>query len=295
MTDVADGDILAIESDRVVRAGETVTEGDLLTVPSIEARMELARDSIGDELEQFAVNTLEYIEKEARLTFAPIKLPDLQADFDDRHALVVVRGHDYREDLRALKPYILEFHPVLIGVDGGADALLEMRLKPDIIIGDFDSLSERAWTCGAELVHHVHPDGRGPGRDELQQRGADYQEFVVEGTSEDAAFLMAYENRARLIVAVGTHNTMVEFLDKGRAGMSSTFLTRLRIGPMLVDAQGVSQLYAGRVRRRDIAILVAAALAAIFVVLLASEQGRVLLEGFWLWVRDTWYSLTGQL
>ncbi len=295
MTEVGDGEKVSVEADRLVRAGETVAEGELLTVPLIEARMEFARDSIGDELESFAVNTLEYIEKEARLTFAPIKLPELQTDFNDRHALVVVRGHDYREDLRALKPYVLEFHPVLIGVDGGADALLEMRLKPDIIIGDFDSLSERAWSCGAELVHHVHPDGRGPGREELRERGADYEEFVVEGTSEDAAFLMAYENRARLIVAVGTHNTMVEFLDKGRAGMSSTFLTRLRIGPMLVDAQGVSQLYAGRVRRRDIAILIAAALVAIFVVLAASEQGRVLLEGFWLWARDTWYSLTGQL
>ena len=295
MSDVADGDVVSIEGDQLVRAGSTVADGELLNVPVIEARMELARESIGDELERFAVNTLEYIEKEARLTFAPITLPELRTDFADRHTLVVVRGHDYREDLRALKPYILEYHPVLIGVDGGADALLEMRLKPDIIIGDFDSLSERAWDCGAELVHHVHPDGRGPGRDELQGRGADYEEFVVEGTSEDAAFLMAYENRARLIVAVGTHNTMVEFLDKGRAGMSSTFLTRLRIGPMLVDAQGVSQLYAGRVRRRDIAILVAAALAAIFVVLAASEPGRVLLEGFWLWVRDTWYSLNGRL
>ena len=68
-------------------------------------------------------------------------------------------------------------------------------------------------------------------------------EFVVEGTSEDAAMLLAYEGGAKLIVAVGTHDTMVEFLDKGRAGMSSTFLTRLRIGPMLVDAKGVARLY----------------------------------------------------
>ena len=134
-----------------------------------------------------------------------------------------------------------------------------MKLVPDMIIGDFDSLSQRAWNCGAELVHHVHPDGRAPGREELQEQGLDYLEFVVEGTSEDAAMLLAYECRAELIVAVGTHATMVEFLDKGRAGMSSTFLTRLRLGPMLIDAKGVSQLYKGRVRRRDIVWLVAAA------------------------------------
>ena len=85
--------------------------------------------------------------------------------------LVVVRGHDYKEDLRALRPYIVEYHPVLVAVDGGADALLDMKLVPDMIIGDFDSLSQRAWNCGAELVHHVHPDGRAPGREELQEQG----------------------------------------------------------------------------------------------------------------------------
>jgi uncharacterized membrane-anchored protein len=294
MDALTDGDRVAIEPSGIVRNGHLLAHGELLTLGLIEDRMEAARDAIGDELERFAVNTLEYIEKEARLTFAPLSLPPLRTDFKGRHALVVVRGHDYREDLRALRPYIAEYHPVLIGVDGGADALLEMRLRPDVIIGDFDPLSDRAWSCGAELVHHVHPDGRAPGQEHLLERGVEYQEFVIEGTSEDAAMLLAYELRSRLIVAVGTHATMVEFLDKGRAGMSSTFLTRLRIGPMLVDAKGVSQLYAGRVRRRDLAILIAAGLVAILAVALASEELRLWLEGRWLWLRDVWYSLTGR-
>jgi uncharacterized membrane-anchored protein len=294
MDALADGQRVTLDAEGLLCNGRRVASGELLTLPRIEERMEEARDAIGDELERFAVNTLEYIEKEARLTFAPLKLPPLHTDFRGRHALVVVRGHDYREDLRALRPYIVEYHPVLIGVDGGADALLEMRLKPDIIIGDFDSLSDRAWSCGAELVHHVHPDGRAPGQENLLERGVDYHEFVIEGTSEDAAMLLAYELRARLIVAVGTHATMVEFLDKGRAGMSSTFLTRLRLGPMLVDAKGVSQLYAGRVRRRDLAILIAAGLVAILAVALASEELRLWLDSRWLWMRDLWYSLTGR-
>ena len=159
--------------------------------------MEAARDSIGSELERFAVNTLEYIEKEAQLVFEPLVIPELRTRFQGRHVLVVVRGHDYKEDLRALRPYIGEYHPVLVAVDGGADALLDMKLMPDMIIGDFDSLSQRAWNCGAELVHHVHPDGRAPGREELQEQGLPYLEFVVEGTSEDAAMLLAYECRRR--------------------------------------------------------------------------------------------------
>jgi uncharacterized membrane-anchored protein len=182
---------------------------------------------------------------------------------------------------------------VLIGVDGGADALLEIGLIPDIILGDFDSVSERAMRCGAEHVHHVHPDGRAPGREELLAFGEPYEEFVVEGTSEDAAMLLAYEAGAKLIVAVGTHATMVEFLDKGRPGMSSTFLTRLRLGPMLVDAKGVARLYEGRLRKRDLALLVVSAFVAMIAIAIVSEPIHVFLEGIWLTLRDLWFDLTG--
>jgi uncharacterized membrane-anchored protein len=183
---------------------------------------------------------------------------------------------------------------VLIAVDGGADTLLEFGFTPDIIIGDFDSLSERAWDCGAELVHHVHPDGRAPGREELIEHGLPYEEFVAEGMSEDVAMLLAYEAGATLIVAVGTHATMVEFLDKGRRGMSSTFLTRLRLGPVLVDAKGVSRLYEGRIRRRDMLLLVASALIAMLIITFTSESWRVFLDGFRLWfVENIWHSIFG--
>ena len=294
MDAIRTGATLHIVDGTLVVDGVEVATGSVLDVRDVVELMEGARDSIGNELERFAVNTLEYIEKEARLLFEPILVPDIRTRFAGRHVLIVVRGHDYKEDLRALRAYISEYHPVLIGVDGGADALLDMKLTPDMIIGDFDSLSERAWHCGAELVHHVHPDGRAPGREELLAAGLPYEEFVIEGTSEDAAMLLAYECRAELIVAVGTHATMVEFLDKGRAGMSSTFLTRLRLGPMLIDAKGVSQLYRGRVRRRDIVMLVAAAILVMLAVAIVSDSLQLLLRTVWLDVRDIWYSLTGR-
>lgn len=295
MERIHEGDTISIVEGAVILDGETLTTARVLGADEIEEMMEEARDAIGDELERFAINTLEYIEKEARLLFQPLVVPELRATVKGRHALIVVRGHDYKEDLRALRPYIVEFHPVLVGVDGGADALLDMKFTPDVIIGDFDSLSERAWNCGADLVHHVHPDGRAPGREELLEHGLPYQEFVIEGTSEDAAMMLMYEHRAELIVAVGTHATMVEFLDKGRAGMSSTFLTRLRLGPMLIDAKGVSQLYAGRVRRRDIIMLIVAALIVILAVAIVSDSLQLLIRTLWVDLRDLWYSLTGRL
>lgn len=271
---------------RVLADGVEVASGEVLDEASIRLRMEAATAGIGAELERFATNTLEYIKREAVLTFAPITLPPLRTSFAGRHALIVVRGHDYKDDLRLLRSYIREYQPVLIGVDGGADALLEIGLKPDIILGDFDSVSAAAMEVGAEHVHHVHPDGRAPGREELAAFGKPYEELVVEGTSEDAAMLLAYEAGATLVVAVGTHATMVEFLDKGRAGMSSTFLTRLRLGPMLVDAKGVARLYEGRLRKRDLTLLVLSAFVAMIVIAAVSEPIHVFLEGIWLTLRD---------
>jgi uncharacterized membrane-anchored protein len=292
---VVEGDLLHLDGNEVWHGDELVAKGERLDASMIRERMEEARAAIGVELERFAENTLEYIRREARQTFEPVELPPLHTDFKGRHALVVVRGHDYRSDLRALRPYIREYRPVLIGVDGGADALLEMGLKPDIIIGDFDSVSRRAIDTGAELVHHVHLDGRAPGRDALVEWGVPYHEFVIDGTSEDVAMILAYEAGAELIVAVGTHATMVEFLDKGRKGMSSTFLTRLRLGPLLVDAKGVNRLYEGRMRRRDVAMLVAAALLAMIAMIWVSPSLHVFLDGIRFTVRDFWSTITRQL
>jgi len=290
---VREGDVLRVEGGEVWRGVELLATGKVLDRAEIEAAMEEARSSIGSELERFAVNTLEYVQHEARLTFEPLQLPPVRTKFDGRHALVVVRGHDFKSDLAALRSYIKEYRPAIIGVDGGADALLEIGLKPDVIVGDFDSVSEKALSTARDLVHHVHPDGRAPGRDTLAEWGVSYHEFVAEGTSEDVAMLLAYEAGAKLIVAVGTHATMVEFLDKGRKGMASTFLTRLRLGATLVDAKGVSRLYEGRVRRRDWVLLVGSALVVMIVVGLISAPIHTLFSGLRLTLRDLWFSITG--
>jgi uncharacterized membrane-anchored protein len=285
---VEEGEELRLVGSDLWRGDALLGAGRRQDADDLARRVVRARADMGAELEAFAVNTLEWIRREAHLTFEPLVLPPLRADFRGRHALVVVRGHDYRNDLKALRAYIREFQPVLVAVDGGADALLEVGLRPDIIIGDFDSVSEEALDSGADLVHHVHPDGRAPGREQLLRFGVSYVEFVAEGTSEDVAMLLAAEAGAELIVAVGTHASMVEFLDKGRAGMASTFLTRLRLGPLLVDAKGVNRLYETRLRHRDLAMLIGAAVLAMLAVTIVSEPLHVFLSGLWVVIRDGW-------
>ena len=210
-------------------------------------------------------------------------MPDVGIRFEGRHVLMVVRGHDYREDLLLLRNsgYVGEQRPILIGVDGGADALREMGMQPDIIVGDFDSVSEQALRGGAKLVVHAFPDGRAPGAERLEQMGLDYSTFKASGTSEDIAMLMAFNQGASLIVAVGTHSSMVDFLDKGRSGMASTILTRMKVGPILVDAKGVNRLYHSAVRKRDLLLLVAGALVAIIIIVIVSDPVRLVIHSIW--------------
>jgi uncharacterized membrane-anchored protein len=251
-------------------------------VATLDAAIEEARRTMGAELARFAENTLGYLQEESHLLLDSLELPDIDVDLTGRQVLIVVRGSDYRDDLSMLRRsgYMGEMQPVLVGVDGGADALLEMGLTPDLIIGDFDSVSERALRCGAQLVVHAYRDGRAPGAARLDELGHEYVTIASEGTSEDIAMLLAWERGAELIVAVGTHSSMSDFLDKGRAGMASTFLVRMKVGPILVDAKGVSRLYRHQVRKRDLGLLVAAALITVVIIFIVSEPLRVIIRGY---------------
>jgi len=279
-----EGQWASVAGDDVVLAGSTVAHGQRLDLSAVSERLEASRRTMGGELERFAQNTLEYLRLEQHLLLDSPELPDVAVDFEGRQVLLVVRGTDYREDLAMLRSsgYLNDMKPVLIGVDGGADALLEAGTKPDVIIGDFDSVSDAALHCGASLVVHAYADGNAPGAARLDALGLPYTRFLAAGTSEDIAMLLAFEKGAELIVAVGTHNSMVEFLDKGRPGMASTFLVRMKVGPILVDAKGVSRLYRSQVRKRDLLLMVVAALLVLVTITLISEPIRLFLRSSWL-------------
>ncbi len=230
MTALKDGMAVSVVGDEVRFDGEPVASGTLLDATGVQEAMTDARAGLSDQLEAFAANTMEYLKKERELLLDGVGVPDIRTAIDGRHVLIVVRGYHYKEDLQTLRPYIREYHPVLIGVDGGADALIEAGLTPDLVVGDMDSVSDATLQCGAEIVVHAYRDGRAPGRQRVEELGIEPVVFPATGTSEDVAMLLADDKGATLIVAVGTHATLVEFLDKGRAGMASTFLTRLRVG-----------------------------------------------------------------
>ncbi|WP_185077020.1 putative cytokinetic ring protein SteA [Nonomuraea jabiensis] len=281
---IKDGDVVRVSDGVIYLDDDIVGKGSEQTVEAVESAMAEARAGLAVQIEAFAVNTMEYVRGEGKLLIDGVGVPEIRTPMEGRHVLIVVRGYHYKEDIATLRPYIREYRPVLVGVDGGADALMEAGYLPDVIVGDFDSVSTKALTCGAELVVHAYRDGRAPGLERVHQLGREAVIFPATGTSEDIAMLLADDKGAELIVAVGTHGTLEEFLDKGRPGMASTFLTRLIIGSKLIDAKGVSRLYRSRISTPQLLLLVITALITMSVALFLSPIGQTWLNG----LQDAW-------
>ena len=280
--ELADGENVTIRGSSVFRNGTCVVNGRSLEAGELSHALDEQRGRVTEALGEFAENTLRYLRDEGHLLAEGIDFPPLETRFREHHALVVARGPGYKRDLAIVRPYVRDFKPVLVGVDGGADALLASGMKPHVIVGDMDSVSDRALVSGAELVVHAYRDGSAPGRDRLERLGLEHKVLPAAGTSQDVAMLLAYERGARLIVSVGSHFNLIEFLDKDRAGMSSTFLTRLRVGEILVDTKGVSRLYPQGPSRQLMMLIVLAAFVTLVIVVLSSPPMERLLELLWL-------------
>ena len=282
-----EGEILSVRGASVFRNGSCVVSGRLLDERALDRALADQRTRVTEALEAFADNTMRYLREEGRLLSEGIDFPQLETRFRDRHALVVARGPGHKRDLRIVRPYVRDFKPVLIAVDGGADALREAGYRPDVIVGDMDSVSDTALRSGAELVVHAYSDGAAPGAERLESLGLRYHAVEATGISEDVALLLAFEKGAELIVAVGTHLNLIEFLERNRAGMSSTFVTRLKVGEILIDAKGVSRLVSRRIGIWPLVSILLAGLAAIAVAVAVSPALRNVIELLVQRVRDS--------
>lgn len=275
---VRDGDIVEISGNVLMKEGRPICRGTVLRKAEAERRLREARTGQVDQVDAFVLNTIEHAREERSLILKDVPFPHLRTTIADKHVIIVARGRGYRDDLRVLMPYIDEMKPVVIAVDGAADTLLRLGVVPHIIAGDMDSVSDWALRQGSELVVHVYRNGESPGKERLRRLRLDAEECQAPGTSEDLALLLAYEKGAELIVIVGSHSSVEDFLDKGRKGMASTFLTRLKVGSVLIDAKGVSNLYRGRARGKDIAKVALAGLIPLSASVAVSETLRQFLR-----------------
>ncbi|MGI8869040.1 MAG: putative cytokinetic ring protein SteA [Mycobacteriales bacterium] len=290
---VRDGTRIRLDGGTVYVDDEPVATGTRQDRDSVASALVEAKSGLSSQLEAFAANTMEFMRRERALLLDGVGLPDIRTVLEHRPCLVVARGYDYKSDLAGLRHYIKEYKPRLIGVDGGADALVEAGYRPHLIIGDMDSVSDETLRCGAEVIVHAYPDGRAPGLERVLDLGVEAITFPAAGTSEDMAMLLADGKGASLVIVAGMHATPTEFLDRGRGGMASTFLTRLKLGAKLVDAKAAAQMHRTRISAVALMMVVVAALVALLVVLAASATGRNYLDiahehanSTWHWVQD---------
>ncbi len=273
-----------------------VATGRTLTADDITAQMDSARGGLSTQLQSFTHNTTEFLRREQALLLHGQGVPRLTSKVYGRPVVVVVQGYDYRADLNRLRRFIKEQRPVLIGVDSGADAILEAGLKPNVVVagqnafehtgstGQRRPVSDQALRAATEVVIHSDESGRVVGAERVEKLGIRPKSISSGGTTEDVALLMADIRGASLIITVGTHATLDEFLDRQRAGLASTFLTRLRVGNKLVDAKGVPELYAGRVRLWHLLFLLLAGLLALAIAVGTTPVG----QDWWDSLRD-WF------
>lgn len=293
LTSIEEGVDVRVAGGVVYVGDRAVVHGERQSLESMESRLSEAKLHMGAELERLAEGTIEFLHEERDLLVEGVRIPECDVDFEGRHCVVVVRHLDWRQDLESLMGYIKDRRPVLVGVDAGADALREVGLAPDLILGDPNAVGADTLTCGAEVVVMGNDGDRSAGLGRLQDLGIPHRVFDSHGDATDAALLVAYERGAELVVVVGTQASPVEFLERGRADAASSLLARMRVGHVLVDAKAVSRLFSTGIRPRHVLLLILAALAAMLVVAAVSPSFQLFFQGLADWFADLWHSLFG--
>jgi uncharacterized membrane-anchored protein len=253
---------------------ETLAEGVELTAGAIAERMVAAREGLADHLVAFAGNTIEFIRSESALLIDGIGVPELDLSLRDRHVVVVADGPDHQADLKALRPFIKEYAPILVGVGRGADTLTRNGYRPALIVGEPEEISAVTLKCGAEVILPADTDGHAKGLDRIQDLGIGATTFPSSGAPADLALLLAEHHGAALVVTCGAPASLDDFFDRSRRESNpATFLTRLKTGSKLMDAKAVATLYRQRTSGWAVVLVVLAALIALIVAAAASHMG----------------------
>jgi len=282
---IKDGARIRLNDGGVYTGDRRIALGTERTAEAIHDLMHEAKSGLVAHLEAFAGNTIEFIRSESPLLIDGMGIPDIDVDLHRRHVVIVAEEPNAADDLKALKPFIKEYQPVLIGVGTGADVLRKGGYRPALIVGDPESMSVEVLRSGAQVVLPADADGHAKGLERIQDLGVGAMTFPAAGSAADLALLLADHHGASLIVTVGHTANIEEFFDRTRQqSLPSTFLTRLKVGEKLVDAKAVATLYRSRVSGGAIALLVLAMLIAVIAALWVSRADATVLQ----WVSDYW-------
>ncbi|MGB8406443.1 MAG: putative cytokinetic ring protein SteA [Mycobacterium sp.] len=282
---IKDGAKVRLHNGGVYSGDRRLVLGTERNDQQIHEMMHDAKSGLVAHLEAFAGNTIEFIRSESPLLIDGMGIPDIDVDVNRRHVVVVTDDVDAADDLKAIKPFIKEYQPVLVGVGTGADTLRKAGYRPALIVGDPEDMSSDVLRSGAQVVLPADADGHAKGLERIQDLGIGAMTFPAAGSATDLALLLVDHHGASLIVTAGHRANIEEFFDRSRqTSAPSTFMTRLKVGEKLVDAKAVSTLYRSRVSGGAIALLVLAVLVAVIVALWVSRADAAVVQ----WVTNYW-------
>lgn len=274
---VSDGDSIRVHDGVIFAGSSAVALGREVDAELVDAELADARAGLAVQLETFTHNSTEFLRREEGLLLHGRGLPRPATRITGRPVVVVARGAGFREQLDDLRTFLREQDPVLVAVGRAADDLLSAGFKPHVVVlhdrSDDERPTARALRAARDVVVRVEPGGRLQG-EQLERLGVRPLKLETTATSEDAALLLAHAEGADVIVGVGVRATLDDFLDHQRAGSASTFLTRLKVGSVLVDATALPHLYSGRVRPRHVLLVLVAGLVALAAAIAVTPVGQ---------------------
>lgn len=287
---VRDGARVRVDNGAVHLGDGQVVRGRDVPPSLVELETRAARAGMTSQLETLTHNAAEMLRREQDLLLHGRGVPRVSAPMTDRSVVVAVEGHGWESELAAVTTFVREQQPVLVAVDGAADALREAGLRPAVVVVDGRSGAElpsgKTLKAASDVVVVVDPGTGRTAVEALERMGIRPVRFETSVTTEDAALLLADAADAALVVGVGLHATLAELLDRERGGLASTYLTRLKLGPRLVDADAVPRLYAGRVRPHHLFLVMLAGLVALTIAVGTTPVGQEWFDTWGRWLTD---------
>lgn len=285
---VRDGASVRVDGGSVHVGEQVVATGRDLDLATIQAEMAAARHGMVSQLQSLTHNSSELLRREQELLLHGTGLPALRTSMADKPVVTVSGRHELLRRRKGLTPFVREQHPVLVGVDDGADALAEVGLTAEVVVvtAASEPPSAKALRAARDVVVVVEPGAAYAAVERLERLGV--RPLLLETTlnAEDAALLLADAHRPRVIVSVGARATLEEFLDRGRAGLAGTYLTRLKVGSRVVDVGAVATLYSGKVRPGHVLLALLVCVIAVAAAVATTPVGQEWAGEAWTWLQD---------
>jgi uncharacterized membrane-anchored protein len=277
---VADGRRVTVKGGDVLVGDRVVASGRRLTSDDVAGQLADAEAGLSSQLQMLAHNSAEFIRREEALILHRQGVPRLRTRMRQRPVVVVGHGPDDAAELRRIRRYLREVKPVVVATGDGLSVASAAGVDVDVVVLDSRAddipAAKTLRACRDVVVTEAQAGVRstGAGSDRFERIGVRTVTMQTTATPADAALLLAGASGAAPIVGVGLRGTVEEFLDGTREGIGSGYVTRLTVGPLLVDATAVPMLYSGQLRARHAYLVLLIGLLAVALAIATTDVGH---------------------